>query len=282
MSTSQTEKELRVYLSVDMEGITGIVDRDQVTRGGVDYQRACYLMTRETNAAVQGAIDAGATYVLVNDSHGSMRNILIEELHPEAHLITGHTKTYSMMEGIHDSFHVAAFIGYHARPGTIGGILDHTYSSASVYAIRVNGIEMPELGLNAWLAGDYNVPVVFLSGDRKACDQAREILGEGIATVAVMDGVGRSSAKALPIEKAQAEIRETLREAIERRAHVRPYRLRPPYEIEISFLKSSMAENPSLIPGVERLDGRTVRFVGNSVPEAFKLIRALIILAGAE
>jgi len=278
--SNQQHNELHVYISVDMEGITGIVDRDQVIRGEGDYERSRKLMTQETNAAVQGALDAGATYVLVNDSHGSMLNILIEDLHPEAHLITGYPKDYAMMEGIDDTFHAAMFVGYHARPGTIGGILDHTYSSLTVFSIKINGIDMPELGLNAWLAGHFNVPVVFVSGDKGACDQTAEILGEEVETVAVMEGVARSAAKALPVQKAHELIRMKIKNAIEKRNEIKPYRLDKPYEFEITFLKSNNADNPSLVPGVERIDGRTIRFTSNNVPEAYKLMRALIALAG--
>lgn len=272
---------LKVYISVDMEGITGIVNRDQVTRGDTDYERARRLMTEETNAAVEGALDAGADYVLVNDSHGSMLNILIENLHPDAHLITGYPKEYAMMEGIDNTFHAALFIGYHARPGTTGGILDHTYSSATVFSIRINGIEMPELGLNAWLAGYYKVPVVFLSGDKAACIQTEEILGPKVTAVSVMEGVARSAARVLPLGKSHQLIRDGVKEAIKSRKRIKPYVLKQPYEVEITFLRSDYADNPSLIPGVHRIDGRTVRFKSKNVSEGFKLMRALIVLAGA-
>ncbi len=275
----QQQQELKVYISVDMEGITGLVERDQVTRGDIDYRMGRRLMTQETNAAVQGAIDAGATYVLVNDSHGSMLNILIDELHPAAHLITGHTKQFSMMEGIDEIFDAAVFIGYHARPGTTGGILDHTYSSATVFSIKINGIEMPELGINAWLAGHYGVPVVFVSGDKTTCEQTAEILGNQVMTLAVKEGVGRSAAKNLPLETAHRLIREKTKEAVEKRGGVQPYTLSMPYEFEIVFLKSENADNPSLIPGVERIDGRTIRYKSDNAPEAFKLMCALVALS---
>lgn len=273
------QQELKVYISVDMEGITGLVARDQVMRGEIDYQMGRGLMTRETNAAVQGAIDAGATYVLVNDSHGSMLNILIDELHPGAHLITGHTKQFSMMEGIDEIFDAAVFIGYHARPGTTGGVLDHTYSGATVFSIKINEIDMPELGINAWLAGHYGVPVVFVSGDNAACEQTIGILGDQVMTLAVKEGIGRSSAKNLPLERAHQLIREKTKAAIEKRDRIQPYTLDKPYEFEIIFLKSDLADNPSLIPGVERIDGRTVRYKSDNAPDGFKLMRALVALS---
>lgn len=139
---------------------------------------------------------------------------------------------------------------------------------------------MPELGLNAWLAGHFNVPVVFVSGEKTACDQTAELLGDTVVTAAVMEGVARSAAKAMPLEKAHTLIREKIKEGLQRRDGIKPYILKKPYEFEMTFLKSSMAENPALVPGVERIDGRTVRFTTKSVPEGYKLMRALIVLAG--
>lgn len=274
------QDELKVYISVDMEGITGLVDRDQVTRGEIDYQMARRWTTQETNAAVEGALDAGATYVLVNDSHGSMRNIILEELHPEARLITGRPKPYAMMEGIDETFDAIVFIGYHARGGTLGGVLDHTYSSASVFSIKINGFDMPELGPNALLAGHYGVPIVLVTGDRATCEQAQEILGDEVVTVPVKEGIGWSAAKTLSLEKAHRLIREKTKEAILKRDRIQPYSMEKPYKFEITFLRSHHAENPSLIPGVKRIDGRTVRFTTDDAVEGYKLMRALIALAG--
>jgi D-amino peptidase len=160
---------MQVYISVDMEGIAGVVHEDQTDpiepRHAGEYNRFRRLMTNEANAAIAGALDAGATRVLVNDSHWLTRNLLAEELHPEAELLSGGPKRLSMMEGIQSGFDAAMFIGYHARAGTRHAIIDHTYTSR-VYEARINGRPVGELALNAAMAGVHGVPVALVSGDQ--------------------------------------------------------------------------------------------------------------------
>ncbi len=210
-------QKLKVFISVDMEGITGLVHGDQVSRGGSDYQMARKWMTQEANAAVQGALDAGARVVVVNDSHGDMRNLILAELHPSATLITGSPKPYSMMQGLDGSFDAAVFIGYHAFEGTTDAVLNHTMSGGTVYSVKVNGVEMPELGLNALIAGVHKVPVVFVSGDKAVCEQAKTLIGQNLTTVAVKDGVGKTAAVSMPLTKAHETIRTQVQSAIGKR-----------------------------------------------------------------
>ncbi len=279
LAAGLSARGLKVYISVDMEGIAGVVSRDQVVPGSRDYEKARLWMTQETNAAIKGAFDAGATQVVVNDSHGPMTNIIASELDPRAILITGSPKPLSMMEGIDSSFDAVIFIGYHGRAGTPASVLDHTYSSASIFSIKVNGIEMPELGLNAAVAGYFGVPVVAISGDSSVCQQAKEILGPEVVTIEVKKGIGRYAAQSLTPARACQLIREKVREAILKRKKIKPLRLKPPYKFEITFLYSYQAEYPSLIPGVKRVGGRTVEFTCNDFVKGFKLMRALIALA---
>ena len=172
---------MRVYISVDMEGISGVVHEDQTdpieARHAGEYNRFRRLMTDEANAAITGALDAGATSVLVNDSHWLMRNLLAEELHPAAQLLSGGPKLLSMVEGIDTGFDAAMFIGYHARAGTARAIIDHTYTSR-VYEVRINGQPVGELALNAAIAGLHGVPVALVSGDQAIASEARSLLGE--------------------------------------------------------------------------------------------------------
>lgn len=279
ISYLSSSQKLKVYISVDMEGITGVVNRDQVSSEGKDYNLARKWMMEETNAAIQGALDAGATKIMVNDSHGNMRNIIISELNPTAYLITGSPKSLSMMQGIDNTFDVVIFIGYHAKAGTKDGVLDHTYSSASVYSIKINGIEMPEVGINAAVAGYFDVPVVLIAGDSAVCQQAKNLLGKEIETVAVKEGIGRYAAKCLPLEKALQLIREKTKIALEKRKEIKPFNLDPPYKFELEFLYSYQTDYAELIPGVKRIGGRTVVFTTNDLIEGFKLMRALIALA---
>ncbi len=156
---------VKVYISADMEGIWGVVHANQTSPDSPEYAAARKWMAEDVNAVVAGLFDAGATEVVVNDSHGSQRNILASDLDPRASLISGSPKPLSMMEGIDATFAACIFVGYHAKAGTAAAILDHTISGSVVRAIRVNRIEMPELGLNAAIAGYYGVPVVLISGD---------------------------------------------------------------------------------------------------------------------
>lgn len=276
---SAQEKKLKVYISADMEGISGIVHSDQVSPEGHDYNIARKWMTEDVNSAVEGALEAGAEVILVNDSHGSMRNILPNDLHPKATLISGSPKPLSMMQGIDESFSACVFVGYHSKAGTTSSILDHTYSGASIYSIKINGVEMPELGINALVAGYFNVPVIFVSGDSEVCKQAQSILGDKIVTVAVKDSFGRTSAKLLPMDEARKKIREGVKLALKRINEIKPFKMNPPFNFEMEFLYSSQAEMAELIPGVERVGGRRVNFSTKDFIEGFKLMRALIALA---
>lgn len=275
---SFAKKALKVFISVDMEGIAGIVNSDQLSSSGKDYEITRKWMTKEVNAAIRGALDAGATEIVVNDSHGSMRNIIAEELMPEAFLITGSPKPLSMMQGIDETFDAVLFIGYHARAGTEDGVLDHTMSSRTISSIKVNGIEMGEAGLNALIAGWYEVPVVLITGDAAVCSQATEILGKELETAVVKEAVGRYAAKSLTPEKAQKLIQEKTKTALGKRDKIKPFILEPPYRFELEYLFSYMADQAELIPRVERTGGRSIRFETDNYIEGFKLFRVLVAL----
>ena len=172
----------KVYLSVDMEGIWGIVYSDQTSAESPEYGPARKWMVEDVNAVIAGLLEAGATEIVVNDAHGSMRNILASDLNPRASLISGSPKPLTMMQGIDGSFEACLLIGYHAKAGTAWATLDHTISSSTVHAIRINGQEMPELGINGAIAGFFDVPVIMVSGDKEVCNQARLLLPDKMQT----------------------------------------------------------------------------------------------------
>ena len=234
-----------------MEGISGIVHSDQVSSGTAEYADGRKWMAQDVNAAVEGALAAGATEVVVNDSHGSMRNIDPDDLHPRAILISGSPKPLSMMQGIDSSFAACLFIGYHAKAGTENAILDHTISSSVVRSIRVNGIEMPELGLNAAIAGYYGVPVVLVSGDTAVCRQTGEILGKDVVTVAVKEAYGRLAAKLVPMDEARRMIKAGVKEALGKLPRIKPYKLASPYNFELGYHVSAQADMGAMLPGSE-------------------------------
>ena len=268
---------MKVYISIDLEGVCGVVADEQVTAGNHEYNRARALMTAEANAAIEGALKAGAAEILVNDSHAGMRNVLIEELRPEAQLITGAPKPLSMMEGIDESFDAAVLIGYHAMAGT-RGVLNHTYSGKAVRLLRINGRPMGETGLNAGIAGYFGVPVVMVSGDSSTAAQARELLGD-IETVAVKEEVGRYAARNLHPTRARELIRDAVTRGLKRVREIEPFAVDAPVTFELTFAGTAMADAAELIPGVARMDELTVAYASDDYIISFKAMRAMIALA---
>jgi D-amino peptidase len=274
------KKGPKVYISVDMEGIWGVVHGEQVSSTSGEYGVARRWMAEDVNAVVQGLYDAGAAEIVVNDSHGSMRNIHADALDPRVSLISGSPKPLSMMQGIDSSFDACIFVGYHARAGSSPAILDHTISGAAIRSIRINGREMPELGINAAIAGYFKVPVVMLSGDTETCAQAKAILGNELVTAPVKEAIGRVAARLYPAEEARRRLKEAAAEALAKRSRIPVFRLDPPYAFEVEFHNSAQAEPPSLLPQVKRTGPRAVSFGASDYIEGFKLLRAIIALAG--
>jgi D-amino peptidase len=272
---------MRVYISVDMEGVAGVVHESQtdpVTPAfAAEYARFRRFMTAEANAAVEGALAAGAIRVLVNDSHWFMRNILAEELHQAAELVAGDPKPRSMMQGIDAGFDAALFIGYHARAGTRNAILDHTYADR-IHEVRLSGKPVGELGLNAALAGVHGVPVALVSGDAAMAAEAKELLGGGVATVVVKQAVSRHAAQSVAPAVACRMIREAVPRALERTPA--PFVLSPPVTLEVDFAQTIHADMAELCPGATRTAGRTVAFTHRDYGEVFRAWRALLNLSG--
>jgi D-amino peptidase len=270
----------KVFVSVDMEGIWGVVHADQTSPSSPEYGAARRWMVEDVNAVVAGLFEAGAGEVVVNDSHGSMRNIVADMLNPRASLISGSPKPLSMMTGIDGTYDAVVMVGYHAPAGSAPAILDHTISGSIIRAIRVNGRELPELGINAAIAGYYKVPVVMLTGDAETCEQARRVLGEGLVTAAVKEATGRYAARMYPAEEARRRLKEAASEALARRGRIEPFRIAAPYTFDVELMNSGQAELPTMLPDVKRTAPRAVSFTATDYIEGFKLLRAIIALAG--
>jgi D-amino peptidase len=274
---------MRVYISVDMEGVAGVVHEDQTDpidpRHAGEYNRFRRLMTAEANAAIEGALAAGAERVLVNDSHWLMMNLLAEELHPAAELLSGGPKARSMVEGIELGFDAALFVGYHARAGVGPAVIDHTYTS-NVHEARLNGRPVGELAINAALAGTYDVPVALVSGDQALAAEARDLLGPAVETVIVKHAVGRFAARSVSPTVACRLIREGATAALARPHE--PLRLAAPIRLEVDFALTQMADMAELVPGSVRTAGRTVAFAHDDYREVFRAWRALYNLASVE
>ena len=262
---------LKVYISADMEGVVGVATGDQLGPTGFEYGRFRQIMTNEVNAAIEAAREAGATEILVSDSHGNGENLLIEQLPPDIHLIRSWPRPLMMMEGIDETFDGAIFIGYHASTTNTEGIRAHTISSANLTAVRLNGREMLEASINAAIAGDFGVPVVMISGDDAVVEEARRVVGDMEGAV-VKWSLGFHSVRSLMPEAAYALIKERVRAALGRLDDFRPYTMDGPIELEISFKNYLPAEIMAYLPIVDRVDAHTIRFVGRDMTDISKFI----------
>lgn len=268
---------MKVYISMDMEGVAGVTHWDQTMReGGTDYERCRHLMTAEASAAVAGACEGGAEVVVVNDSHNTMRNILPEELDPRARLIQGSPKPWSMVEGLDPSFAAALFCGYHAPASSIG-VLSHTYTGF-VHHVRVNGRAVAEAGINGYYAGALGVPVALLAGDDRACADARELF-PGIVTVETKRAITRYSADMLAPARACQLIRDAAAQAVAGAARLQPVQASLPVEIEVEFADAGQADGAALMPGSERRDAVTLAYRAPDFPTALRAMRTWLSLA---
>jgi len=261
--TALGQEELKVFISVDMEGIAGVVTSAECSSSGPDYGYFRRIMSHEANAAVLGAFDAGATEVVVRDSHGSARNILPELLDPRARLIRDWSGgPMGMMEGIDDSFDAVVFIGYHARAGTPDAIIDHT-SSGNVVDFAINGRSLPESGYNALIAGSYGVPVVFVGGDQAIVDQVEELFGQ-VGTFATKQGIGAASLGLHP-EAAQKGIRAGVADAVRNRDRYRPFTMAKPYTLVLKLKSEASIYNGSFFPGARRTGDWELTFTSDDI-----------------
>ncbi|WP_050614518.1 M55 family metallopeptidase [Bacillus testis] len=268
---------MKIYLSVDMEGITGLVDYTHVFSNQHNYERGRAIMTAEANAVISAAFEEKAAEVIVNDSHSKMNNLLIEQIHPEAKLISGDVKPFSMVQGLDGSYDGAIFVGYHAR-ASAKGVMSHTMVFA-VKKMYINEVEVGELGFNAYVAGHYGVPVIMVAGDDGAADEAGELI-PGITTAIVKKTTSRSSALSLTPQKAHQLLQEKTVQAIRNKKNVKP--LIPPEHplLTIEFNNQGQAEWASLMPGTEWHEGTTkVSFKAKDILEAYQAMLVMTELA---
>jgi D-amino peptidase len=276
---------MRIYVSVDMEGLAGVAHAHQVTFGPTldrtDYDRSRALMAGEANAAIEAARAAGADEVVVNDSHWQMRNLRAEDLAAGARLILG-DKPLSMTQGIgaegDGAFDGAAFIGYHAGAGNARGVIAHTYSSVSVLELRVNGVPHNEAGVNAIRLGHHGVPVILVAGDDALAAEVERLL-PWAERVVVKRALGYSTAESLSPDEARTAIREGMARAIGRLGEMRPYRPESPLRGEVDFRLPVMADYAAVLPGIERLAARTVGFTAPDGDSLYRLFVSLTRLA---
>ncbi len=268
---------MKVYIATDMEGISGIVDRSQISPPGVDLRRGRKLLTEDTNAAIRGALAAGATEVVVSSGHGAngMRNIIDEDLHPAAWLVSGDTRR-SSVQGMDESFGATVLIGFHTRHG-LSGVLDHTITARDIQEIRVHGRPIGEIGLYGLAAGQLGVPVVLVSGDDRLVAETQEWFPWAVPVV-VKYAIGRHAARLMHPQRAQQLIEAKTTQALRNLKSMKPLRVSEPVTVELQFKRTAHADEADHVPGVERVDGCTVRAQTPDAAGAVSLIRTCIKL----
>lgn len=250
---------MKIYMSVDLEGATGVCSREQTIPGDRRYPESQALLLSDVNAAVQGAVDAGAREIVVADAHYTSFNLPLDKVHPAARLLYNPGAVGVRFPFLDSSFDAMFLIAYHAKAGTLHAVLEHTMSSESWHCLRVNNRELGEIGIDAALAGKVGVPVTLVTGDDKACAEARGLLGK-IETAVVKKGLGRVQALCLPVEETRKKIREAAKRACLNTGKVKPWKIKGPALVSITYKSaahadSAMKESHEAV----RVDGYTVK-----------------------
>jgi len=270
-TTLGAQRPLKVYISVDLEGIAGVVTADQLGPTGFEYGRAREFMTGEALAAIAGARDAGATQIVVSDSHGNGESLLIDKFPPDVTIIRSWPRPLMMMQGIDSTFDAAVFIGYHASTTNPAGVRAHTISSAHLASVELNGVSMPESGINAAIAGYFGVPIVAISGDNVAVAEAQALIGNMEGAV-VKQAISFHSAATMTPEAAQVLVRQKVKAGVQRHASLRPYVVRSPVRLDVTFKNYTPAEMLSFLPIVQRMTSHAIRFEGRDILQVSRFL----------
>ncbi|MBS7648345.1 M55 family metallopeptidase [Candidatus Bathyarchaeota archaeon] len=235
---------MKVYILTDLEGISYVVREEQTAPGTKEYEEACLLLTRDVNAAIEGAIDGGAKEIVVNDLHGARGGLI----------------------GLDESYNLAFMVGYHAMAGTLGAVLDHTMASKVIVNVYLNEQKVGEIGIDSSILGCFNIPVGLVTGCKKAVEEAKSLLGD-VEGVIVKEGFSRNFAICMPPVKSRRLIRESARRAVERarKGEFRPFKVKPPIKVRVEYSHPNYADMQARMPGVERLDSRTILVEGENL-----------------
>lgn len=269
------DRPVRIFLSVDMEGVTGVVTPNQLSPEGNDYQQAREILTREVNAAIAGARAAGATEFVVADSHGNFQNLLIDKLPKDVTIVRGLSRPLMMMEGIQNGkFDGAMFIGYHVGAHDLEGVRAHSFSSAAISEFRINGVAASEGYANAAIAGEFGVPVIMVTGDDIATTELEPRI-RGAELVAVKTAISFHAATTLTPEAGYERIESAAQRAVQKLGTVKPYRIAGPVSVDMTFHYYQPAEILSWLPSIERTGSRSIRYRSDSVSDAMKFLSFL-------
>lgn len=270
---------MKILISADLEGVNGVAHTDQIYPEGKYYKETIIRWSKELNAVVEGLKEAGVREIVINDSHNHSRN-LDSSLIPKAKIVTGWQRPYSMVSGVEKGFSGCFFTGYHGMAGS-KSTLSHTYKPRIIKRVRLNKKPVGETGLNAALAGVFNVPVVFVSGDKETCNEAKKILGDQIFTVETKKSLSRYSVTSYPFEEVLKNLKSVSIKAIKEKNKWKVLKVKPPYTLEVEFSLPNHADACELIPGVKRMSDNQVRFTHKDFRVAFKCFLAMGTLAAS-
>lgn len=269
---------MRVFVTVDIEGVAGVVHGEEGSRGNPEYERARRLMTAEASAVVAGIFDADPdSEVTVTDVHGPYRNIIPEELDERATFYRGKPKLLGMVDGVDRGYDMAMFVGVHGKAGTGASVLSHTFTG-QILDVTVNGVSMGELGLNAAAAGHFGVPVTLVAGDQSVVAEARALFGPEITTVQVKESFAHLAAESVHPNVARRMLREAAEKTVRDKPGVSPLAVETPVNVEISLARPVYADLAATIDAVERLDGRTLAFQRPDMVSAYRVLRLITVL----
>lgn len=268
---------MKLFLSTDFEGTSGIVAWEQILEGGAEYEQGRLLLTNEVNAVINGALAAGATEFVVNDSHSVMRNLHPQDLAGRATLITGKHKPLYMMEGLDGSFDGACFVSYHGSIGASQAVLSHTYNPRAIWEVRMNGTVVGESGINALVAAHYHVPIILVSGDAVTVQEA-EMVAPQAEKVIVKQSIGRFAAGHVHPTVACELLQDGAARAVQNVRAMQPPPLTGPVTLEVTFLVADMAEMACWIRGVEPIAPRSVRIVSEDLLGLYRTFVTIVTL----
>ena len=264
----------KIFISADLEGVVGAVTSEQLGPNGFEYNRFREFMTAEVNAAINAARAAGATEILIADSHGNGQNLLIEKLPKDVKLIRSWPRPLGMMEGIDSSFDGVIFTGYHASTDNMEGVRAHTFSSASFTSIKVNGKVMTEGSWNAAVAGEFGVPVIMVAGDDTAVNEVKALIGNAEGAI-VKESISFHSAKSLHPEAAYDLITEKTSYAVKNIKKYKPYKIKGPVTVSVSFKNYQPSQILAYLPMFIRTDSHTIEFKAKNMVEASHIMRVV-------
>ena len=269
---TSAQQPLKVFISVDMEGISGIGTPKMTSGSGKDYGLGRELTTADVNTVVDAIFEHGPAEILVNDSHGDMQNVLHTLLDERVQYIQGNIKPLGMVEGLDESFDAVILLGHHARAGTENGFIAHT-GSGSVKGLWLNGVEVGEAGLNAYYAGSLGVPVVLAQGDSTFADQISQLFD--VHTVVTKYAIGSMVARLIHPEVARARLHSTTLEALASLNSATPIAVQEPMTVRMRFATTTRADILQAIPGMHRIDGWTVEYEAQTMVAAYKMVRLM-------